>query len=153
MMTHGRRVEAPFPPMRSAFTLLETTLVLLVIGLLLALVAPRFAAMRDAAAVRAATGDLGGEFGLARQTAIARRSPAALVIDTARGTVEVRAGGATVSRRLLGGVYGIVLGANRDSAVYDARGLGYGVTNLTVTVHRGKFVDTLTMSRLGRIKW
>jgi hypothetical protein len=31
--------------------------------------------------------------------------------------------------------------------------LGFGVTNLTVTVRRGTFVDTLTMSRLGRTKW
>jgi hypothetical protein len=27
--------------------------------------------------------------------------------------------------------------------VYDARGLGYGATNLTVTIHRGTFADTL----------
>jgi len=138
---------------RPAFSLLEATIVLTVMAILLAVVAPRFAALRDGSAVRGAMAELGGQFALARQTAIARRVAAAVVIDSAAGVVEVRAGGARVSRRQLRAVYGIVLGSNRDSAVYDARGLGFGVTNLTVTVRRGAFVDTLTMSRLGRTKW
>src|SRR5262249_57395585 len=95
----------------------------------------------------------GGESAFARQPASAGRAPSAVVIDSASGVVEVRAGGVRVSRRELAAVYGIVLASNRDSAVYDARGLGFGVTNLTVTVRRGRFVDTLTMSRLGRTKW
>ena len=139
--------------LRPAFSLLEATVVLTVVGILLAVVAPRFAALRDASAVRGAMAELGGQFALARQTAIARRAAAAVVIDTAAGVVEVRTAGVRVSRRELRAVYGIVLASNRDSAVYDARGLGYGVTNLTVTVRRGALIDTLTMSRLGRTKW
>jgi type II secretory pathway pseudopilin PulG len=139
--------------LRPAFSLLEATIVLTVMAVLLAIVAPRFAALRDASAVRGAMAEVGGQFAFARQTAIARRVAAAVVIDSAAGVVEVRTGGVRVSRRQLRAVYGIVLGSNRDSAVYDARGLGFGVTNLTVTVRRGPFVDTLTMSRLGRTKW
>ena len=63
------------------------------------------------------------------------------------------AGGQTLLRRPLRSIYGVVLASNRDSAVYDPRGLGYGVTNLTVVVRRGRLVDTLTMSRLGRVRW
>jgi Tfp pilus assembly protein FimT len=140
-------------PPRPAFSLLEATIVLTVMAILLAVAAPRFAAWRDATAVRGAMAELGGQFAFARQTAIARRVTAAVVIDSAAGVVEVRTGGGIVARRQLRAVYGIVLGSNRDSAVYDARGLGFGVTNLTVTVRRGAFVDTLTMSRLGRTKW
>jgi type II secretory pathway pseudopilin PulG len=139
--------------LRSAFTLLETTIVLIVAGALLAILAPRFASFRDASAVQGAMAELGAAFSFARQTAVARRATASVVLDTGSGVVEVRSGGTSVSRRGLKDVYGIVLGANRDSAVYDARGLGYGVTNLTVTVRRGRSVDTLTMSRLGRTKW
>jgi type II secretory pathway pseudopilin PulG len=138
---------------RPAFSLLEATIVLTVMAVLLAVAAPRFAALRDASAVRGAMAELGGQFAFARQTAIARRVAATVVIDSAAGVVEVRTGGARVSRRQLLAMYGIVLRSNRDSAVYDARGLGFGVTNLTVTVRRGAFVDTLTMSRLGRTKW
>jgi len=138
---------------RPAFSLLEATIVLTVMAILLAVVAPRLAALRDATAVRGAMAELGGQLAFARQTAIARRVTAAVVIDSVAGVVEVRTRGVRVSRRQLRAVYGIVLASNRDSAVYDARGLGFGVTNLTVTVRRGAFVDTLTMSRLGRTKW
>jgi len=139
--------------LRPAFSLLEATIVLTVIAILLAIGGPRFMSLRDGSAVRAAMAELGGQFALARQTAVARRTSASVGFDTSAGIVEVRTRGGRVSRRQLGAVYGIVLGANRDSAVYDARGLGFGVTNLTVTVRRGRFVDTLTMSRLGRTKW
>jgi type II secretory pathway pseudopilin PulG len=146
-LTHIRRKS------RSGFTILEATVVLTVVAILLAIVAPRFADVRDASAVRGAMTEVGAAFALARQTAIARRAPASIVVDTAAGVVEVRTGGARSSHRRIRDLYGIVLGSNRDSAVYDARGLGYGVTNLTITVRRGRFVDTLTMSRLGRTKW
>jgi prepilin-type N-terminal cleavage/methylation domain-containing protein len=140
-------------PTRPAFSLLEITVVLAIVAIALAIVAPRFAAFRDASAVRGAMAELGAQFALARQAAVARRAATSVVLDTLAGVVEVRTGGVRITRRQLGAVYGIVLSSNRDSAVYDARGLGYGVTNLTVTVRRGQFVDTLTMSRLGRTKW
>ena len=138
---------------RSAFTLLEATVVLTVAAVVLAIVAPRFAAARDSAAVRSAMSDLSAAFSLARQAAMTRRTLVAVVLDTARSAVEVRAAGDRIVRRELGATYGIVLGSNRDSAVYDARGFGYGASNLSVTARRGKIVDTLSMSRLGRTRW
>lgn len=97
--------------------------------------------------------DLSAAFSLARQAAMTRRTLVAVVLDTARGAVEVRAAGERIARRELGATYGIVLGSNRDSAVYDARGFGYGASNLSITARRGKIVDTLSMSRLGRTRW
>jgi prepilin-type N-terminal cleavage/methylation domain-containing protein len=138
---------------RNAFTLVELLLVVVLMGVLMALAVPRFSAMRDGASVRAAMADLGADFSMARQSAITRRSSVAVVLDTASGTVELRSAGRMMSRHTLGATYGIVLGSNRDSAVYDSRGLGYGVSNLTVTVRRGAIVDTLTMSRMGRVRW
>ena len=138
---------------RSAFTLLEATVVLTVAAVLLAIVAPRFAAARDSAAVRSAMSDLSAAFSLARQAAMTRRTLVAVVLDTARDVVEVRAADERIVRRELGAAYGIVLGSNRDSAVYDARGFGYGASNLSITARRGKIVDTLSMSRLGRTRW
>jgi prepilin-type N-terminal cleavage/methylation domain-containing protein len=138
---------------RPGFTLLEATVVLAIAGILLALAVPRFRELRDASAVQGAVAELGGQFALARQTAVARRTTAEVVLDTAAGVVDVWSGGLRLSRRRLKDIYGIVLTSNRDSAVYDARGFGFGVTNLTSSVRRGRFVDTLTMSRLGRTKW
>lgn len=138
---------------RRAFTLLELLVILTIAGLAMAIVVPQFARLRDRSAVRTATADLGALFSSARQMAITRRTTVAVVFDTVAGMVQLRAGGRTVQKRSLKAVYGIVLGANRDSAVYDARGLGYGAANLTVTIQRGTFVDTLTISRLGRTRW
>ena len=74
------------------------------------------------------------------------------VLDTANGVLTIRTNGARVLWRELAREYGILLRANRDSAVHDPRGLAYGVSNLTVTVRRGGTVDSLTMSRLGRLR-
>src|SRR6476646_6649716 len=105
---------------RRGFTLLELIVVLMIAGLVMAIAVPPFASLRDRAAVRTATADLGALFSSARQLAITRRTTVAVVFDTLAGVVQVRAGGRTLQKRLLRAVYGIALGANRDSAVYDA---------------------------------
>jgi len=124
-----------------------------IMAVLLSIAVYRFTGLRDATAVRAAVGDLGSTFSLARQVAVSRRRMVAIVLDTNREVVELRSGGARIARRDLGASYGVHVSSNRDSAVYDARGLGYGLSNLSVAIRRGHFVDTLTMSRLGRVRW
>ena len=126
---------------------------LAMMALLLSIALQRFTALRDAMSVRAAVADLGSTFSLGRQLAVSRRRVVAIVLDTGSGVVEVRSGGSKIVRRELGAAYGVHLGSNRDSAVFDARGLGYGLSNLSVAIRRGHFVDTLTMSRLGRVRW
>jgi type IV fimbrial biogenesis protein FimT len=132
--------------------MLELTVVLTVIGLLMAVAAPAFTRMRDAAAVHAAAGEAVAGFAFARATAIHRRRLAAIVFDTIGGGVVVRVGSDAVFRRDLGTVYGIDLGSNRDSAVYDPKGIAYGLSNLTLIIKRGGLADTLTLSRLGRVR-
>jgi prepilin-type N-terminal cleavage/methylation domain-containing protein len=138
---------------RRAFTLLELTVGLALAALLFAVAAPHLAAMRAGAAVRAAVADAGSTFALARESAIVARALTAVVIDTVHGTVTVRRAGVLVIRRTIGTAYGVHLGANRDSVVYDSRGLGFGVSNLTLIIRRGAVVDTLSMSRLGRLRY
>jgi prepilin-type N-terminal cleavage/methylation domain-containing protein len=142
-----------FRRLPAAFTLLEITAVLAVAGLLLALSLPRFVALRDVSAVHGAMDELAATFSLARRLALTRRELVAIAFDTAGSAVEVRSVSGSFGRHSLGSAYGIALGANRDSTVYDPRGLGYGLSNLTVIIRRGGIVDTLTMSRLGRVKY
>jgi prepilin-type N-terminal cleavage/methylation domain-containing protein len=142
----------PAPKLRG-FTLIETVAVLLISGILLSIAVPRFSSLRDASAVRAAMSDLGATFEAARQTAVTRRATVAVIIDTAAGDVLLRAEGRILLRHALRMAYDVRLGSDRDSAVYDPRGLAYGLSNLSVTIHRGSFSDTLTMSRLGRVRW
>jgi len=138
---------------KSGFSLPELIVVLAIMAVLLSIAVHRFSALRDATSVRAAAGDLGSAFSLARQLAVSKRRMVAIMLDTGRGTVELRSGGARIVRRELAASYGVHLASNRDSAVYDVRGLGYGLSNLSVAIRRGHFVDTLTMSRLGRVRW
>ena len=135
------------------FTLLELAVVTTIVGVMLALVAPRLGRLRDSHSVRAAMGDLSTGFTLARQSALAKRTTVALVFDTTAGVVQIRSADGPIRRSDLAASFGVALSANRDSAVYDPRGVGYGVSNLTITVRRGNFVDTLRMSRLGRTRW
>src|SRR5471030_1821594 len=86
---------------RAAFTLLELVLAMTIVGLALALVAPRFAALRDGASVRGAAGELGAAFSAARQMAITRRTTVSIVLDTAAGAIEIRSGGQPIFRRAL----------------------------------------------------
>lgn len=138
--------------LRRGFSLLELTVVMMIAGVVLALAVPRLAHMRDAASVRSAVGELAELFSLARQEAIARRAPVTVGIDPARGDVELRAGGVPLVRRSLAASYGVSVGTNRDSTVYDPRGIGFGLANVTILVRRGAVVDTLRMSRLGRVR-
>ena len=135
------------------FTLLELLVAMIVAGILLALALPRFAAARDSRSVHSALDVLSAEFSLARASALARRAPIAVVLDTSAGVVRVRGTEGPIRQIDLFASFGVTLAANRDSAVYDPRGIGYGLSNLTVVVRRGNFVDTLTMSRLGRVRW
>jgi prepilin-type N-terminal cleavage/methylation domain-containing protein len=138
--------------LRRGFSLLELTVVMTIAAILLALAVPRLAHMRDAASVRTAKGELAELFSAARQEAIARRAPVTVGIDAARGDVELRAGGARLVRRSLTASYDVSITANRDSTVYDPRGVGFGLANFTIVVRRGTAVDTLRMSRLGRVR-
>lgn len=138
---------------KSGFTLPELAVALAIMAIVLSITLHRFTALRDATSVRSAVGDMGSAFSLARQFAVSQRRVVAIVLDTGRGVVELRSGGVSILRRELAASYGVHLGSNRDSAVYDARGLGYGLSNLSVAIRRGHFVDTLTISRLGRVRW
>jgi prepilin-type N-terminal cleavage/methylation domain-containing protein len=138
---------------RRGFSLLELIVVIMIAGIVVALALPRFTKARDAAAVHAAVGELGALYAAARQEAIARRAAVAVRIDTAGRAVELRVADARLVRRALGEIYGVGLGTNRDSTVYDPRGIGFGLSNVTIVVRRGSVVHTLTMSRLGRVRW
>ena len=138
---------------RLAFSTIELVVTLTIVSLIMAIAAPRLASLRDHAAVRAATMDVGALFSRARELAMTRRQPVAVVLDSLAGTVELRSNATSLGRRGVRRLYGVAIVANRDSVVYDPRGLGYGLSNLTVTLRRGSFVDTLRMSRLGRVRW
>ena len=158
LWTSGRgrvagRSNATPAPQRVGVTLAELAVVLVILGVLLALAVPRLAAAADRAAVRAAVADAASVFAAARELAIHSRRAVAVEVDTAGGRLRARRGADVVFQRELRGGYAVRLGATRDSMAYDARGLGIGAANLSVTISRGRASDTLFVSRLGRVRW
>lgn len=138
--------------MRPAFTIIETIVAVCLICLLGAIAAPGVSRLRDAIEVREAAIELETLFSAARHLAIARGSPASVEIDTANRTVSVRIGGEIVRRRELGKEHQVDLKATRGTVTYTPIGTGYGAANSTVAVKRGASLDSVIVSRLGRVK-
>lgn len=139
--------------MRRGVTLLELIVVLAMIGLLLALALPRLAGWLDWLAVDRATQEVAAFHRTARFAAILRSQPVRLDFsaDSLRATLE----GPTDSvflrwpgpKRL-----GVSLTASRASIRFQANGLGLGAADTKLVLRRGAEAESLTTSRLGRLK-
>ncbi|MDB4907925.1 MAG: hypothetical protein JWO05_2709 [Gemmatimonadetes bacterium] len=140
------------PPSRRAFSLADLVAALAITAVLLALALPSFSRALDRAAVRAATREAMELLAECRRVAMARHALVACRIDAAAGRVVLHAESDTVMALSLRERYGVRLGANRDSLAYDGRGAGYGAANLTLSISRGAMAETLTVSRLGRVR-
>jgi len=138
--------------MRRGITLVELALAMTIVCLASALAVAGARLLLDGMRVRAATGEAHTLFGAARQLAILGSRMVTLEIDTTGRRIVVRAAAETLRVRELGEVHGVTLTATRLSTTYGANGVGYGASNLTLIVRRGRAADTLTVSRLGRVR-
>jgi prepilin-type N-terminal cleavage/methylation domain-containing protein len=136
----------------SGFTLLEVVLVLATIGVLAAVAIPVTGRLLDGIRVRAAAGEAYALFGARRQLAILHGRMTTVEVDTLRRRITVRSNAETLRSRPLGEIHGVRLHATRPATVYAPNGLGYGLSNLTLVIRRGRAADTLTVSRLGRVR-
>jgi prepilin-type N-terminal cleavage/methylation domain-containing protein len=137
---------------RPGFTLLELVIVVTISGLLLAIAVPRARAALDGVSVRSAAGDVIATMSYARAVAQAGDGLITVRVDSATGVVSVRRGSIVLHSRGVAHAHGVRLGATRDSLTYDPRGLGRGAANLSVVIRRGSAVETVFVSRLGRVR-
>jgi len=138
--------------MRRGVTLPELLLVLVVVGILTTVALLRGAAVRDRISVRAAANETMSAFAMARRWSLSRAARTAIMIDTAGAQLVVRSYGDTIAQRRLASSHGVTLSASRDSMAYAPNGLGYGASNLTIVLRRGEAVETVFVSRLGRVR-
>ncbi len=138
--------------MRAAFTLIELTITLCIMSILSAIAVPGAGRLLDSIHVNGAVVEITSLFGAARHLAIARSAPASVEIDTANRVIRLLSGGDTVRRREIGRVHDVRLSATRLRMTYAATGMGYGAANLSVVVRRNGSVDTVFVSRLGRVR-
>jgi Tfp pilus assembly protein FimT len=137
---------------RHGFTLLDQLLGLVLLALLLGIAFRGVGALRDTLAVRAGARAIRDALALAREQAIAGGTRVAVRFGRDDGTLAVHAGGDSLHRLSLTRTFGVALEATRDSTAYLPSGLGVGGANLTVVLRRGARADTVTVSRLGRVR-
>lgn len=138
--------------MRRGMTAIEIIVVLSVIGLVMGIVVPSLARLRDGIAVRNATAEAISAFALARRNAIVRSATAALGVDRPPGFVTVSVGGEILLQRNLEQAYGVTLSSTRDSTAYSPLGHGVGAANLSLVIARGTVAETVFVSREGRVR-
>lgn len=134
------------------FTLVELLIVMLVTGIVLAIAVPRARAGVDRVVVRSAATDVRATLGLARTLALAGHAVIVVDVDSASGVLRIRRGSDILMRRAVARAHGVELHATRDSMAYDPYGMGRGASNLSVLIRRGVVVETVFVSRMGRIR-
>ena len=121
-------------------------------GILTAIAMPQAAKLLDRIHVRGAVTDIAALFSSARHIAIARSAQSTVEIDTAARTIYVTVGIDTLRKREVGSEHGVQLSSTRARMSYSVTGIGYGAANLSVVVRRSAAVDTVFVSRLGRVR-
>jgi len=139
--------------MRRAQTLIELTITLALVALIAAIAVPSLAGVTERWRLRAAVADVVNALVFAREAALARGTTATFVIDAARGEVRVTCGADTLARRAIAALHGVTISASGDSVRFGPDGLATGVSNLTLLIVRRARVDSVVVSRLGRIRW
>lgn len=138
--------------MRRAFTAVELTIVFGILAVLSAIAMPTANNLLNRIRVRSAVTEIESLFGAARHIAIARATQSTVQIDTATGIISVTADEGVLRSAVVGAELGVKLTSNRGSMSYSATGVGYGAANLSLVVQKGSAVDTIVVSRLGRVR-
>ncbi len=132
-------------------TLPELAVTLTVIGIVAAIAGPRLAGLTGRLSLRAGAYEVRTALSIARAAAVRRGEFVAFVGDAARGRIRVVSGADTLYARDLG-ARGIALALTRDSITWAPSGQGWGAANTTITLERRGRTDTITVSRLGRVR-
>ncbi len=138
--------------MRAGTTIIDLVVGVTLIGIFSAIAFTRGAAYMDSIRVRGASADVAAMFSAGRRLAITRARRTTVDVDTTRRTMSVRIGTDTLRRRDIGLIHDVRITASRSGIAYAATGMGYGAANITVVVRRGAAVDSIFVSRLGRVR-
>lgn len=134
------------------FTLLELLLVIALMAIIATTALPRVHRAVDHIGARGAADDAEAVLDRARALPLARWTRATVAIDTVAGTLTLVVGPDTVLRRDERAAHGVRLHATRGTVTYTPLGMGFGVSNLTLVATRGAAAETVTVSRLGRVR-
>jgi prepilin-type N-terminal cleavage/methylation domain-containing protein len=137
---------------RHAFTIIELTIALCILSVLSAIAMPWAGRLLDKVHVRGAVLEIESVFSSARHVAISRAAQTAIEIDTAAGVIRVNVGNEVIRSAKIGADHDVRIAATRLRMSYSPTGMGYGAANLSVVARRNSAVDTVFVSRLGRLR-
>ena len=140
--------------MRRGFTLVELAVVLAILAVVTSLTLPRLQGLLDWIAVNTAAQDVTTALAVSRNAAIMQGSRRRLVIARDSLRIDRWAGDSWAPLERWPGPdrHGVALEVSTPVVVFDPIGLPWGVSNTKVVLRRGVRSETITMSRLGRVK-
>jgi type II secretory pathway pseudopilin PulG len=140
---------------RTAHTLVELALVLMVLGMVAALVVPPLLRARDELAVRAARNEVAAAIAVTRATAISNGGATFILdTDTGAGWIEMPDGRRVSDAFAVAARYGVSVSCDRAPPLalrFDALGIGR-LANAVIRVRRARAEATLTVSAYGRVR-
>lgn len=150
-MSYKQRMRNGF---RVGFTVLELMVVICIAAVLAAVWLPRSARMLDQLATERAVRDITTALAVARHGAVLRSTRARLTIsaDSLRIDRFEEQGWKPWWRKPGPASHGVALETSNPIVVFGPSGMGWGVSNTTIVLRRGSHAETITMSRVGRVK-
>ena len=140
--------------MRRGCTLTELAVVLAILAVVMTITLPRLGGLLDWMAVNTAAQDVTTAVAVTRSAAVMQGGRRRLVIALDSLRID-RWGGDSwrPSERWPGpDQHGVSLDVSNPVVVFDPIGLAWGLSNTTVVLRRGVRSETITLSRLGRVK-
>jgi prepilin-type N-terminal cleavage/methylation domain-containing protein len=140
--------------MRRGFTLSELVVVLAILAIVMAITLPRLAGVRDWIALNTAAQDVTTAVAETRTAAVMQGSRRRLVIARDSLRVDRWSGDSWAPLERWPGPdrHGVTLEVSNPVVVFDPIGLAWGLSNTKVVLRRGVRSETITLSRLGRVK-
>lgn len=140
--------------MRRGFSLPELLAVLAIIAIVTVLAVPRLGDVLDWVAVDGAAHDVTTALAVTRAAAVTQSTLArvAIVLDSLR--IDIRVDGVWGPYRRFPGpaARGVQLEVSNPEVIFAPSGIGWGPANTTITLRRGDRMETVTTSRVGRVK-
>ena len=136
------------------FTVLELMIVTCIVGLLMTLWFPRAARLMDWLNTERAVRDMTTALAVARHGAVLRATRARLTISSDTLRIDrLNAGGWEPWWRRAGPASrGVLLQVSNPVVVFGPTGMGWGGSNTRIVLSRGSQAETITVSRVGRVK-
>jgi prepilin-type N-terminal cleavage/methylation domain-containing protein len=140
--------------MPKGFTLLEFVVVACIVGLLLAFWLPRASRLRDWIATERAARDVTTALAVGRHGAVMRatRARISFAADSIRIERLESQGWVPWWRTPGPASHGVLMEVSNPVVVFGPNGMAWGVSNTKIVLRRGSQSETITMSRVGRVK-